>query len=119
MMNQPPFRADHVGSLLRPTELREARARARTGDISQTELKAVEARLVRDVVEKQAAVGLRSITDGEFQRDFWHLDFMGSLDGVTLRPQTSGHVRRRETKALTFWTCQAPCTRTPTERLIG
>ena len=90
MMNQPPFRADHVGSLLRPTELREARARARTGDISQTELKAIEARLVRDVVEKQAAAGLRSITDGEFQRDFWHLDFMGSLDGVTLRPQTSG-----------------------------
>ncbi|MGH8633446.1 MAG: 5-methyltetrahydropteroyltriglutamate--homocysteine S-methyltransferase, partial [Burkholderiales bacterium] len=90
MPAKPPFRADHVGSLLRPAELRDARAKARSGAISPGVLKAVEERHVRDVVTRQAALGLRSITDGEFQRDFWHLDFMSALDGVALKPQTSG-----------------------------
>ena len=80
----PPFRADHVGSLLRPPELRDARAQAKAGALSAADLKAVEDRCIRDAVAKQEAIGLDSITDGEFRRDFWHLDFVSQLEGVAL-----------------------------------
>lgn len=84
MSATPPFRADHVGSLLRPPELREARLKWKGGMLSAAELKAIEDRAVREIVAKQEAIGLDAITDGEFRRDFWHLDFVGQLDGVTL-----------------------------------
>ncbi|HTP97655.1 MAG TPA: 5-methyltetrahydropteroyltriglutamate--homocysteine S-methyltransferase [Burkholderiales bacterium] len=84
MTATPPFRADHVGSLLRPPELREARAKARSGVLTSAQLKAVEDRCIRAVAAKQEAIGLQSITDGEFRRDFWHLDFMHGFDGVEL-----------------------------------
>jgi 5-methyltetrahydropteroyltriglutamate--homocysteine methyltransferase len=77
----PPFRADHVGSLLRPPELQEARARYQAGAIPASELRAVEDRAIEDVIAKQAAVGLRSATDGEFRRSMWHFDFLERLDG--------------------------------------
>jgi 5-methyltetrahydropteroyltriglutamate--homocysteine methyltransferase len=80
---KPPFRADQVGSLLRPKELATARARFKKNEISQNELKAIEDRSIREAVSKQEAVGLQSITDGEMRRDWWHLDFMTQLDGVT------------------------------------
>jgi len=83
---KPPFRADHVGSLLRPPDLHQARAKAKTGHISAAELKAVEDRAIREAIAKQEAIGLRASTDGEFRRDFWHLDFCRQLDGVTLKP---------------------------------
>jgi len=86
MSTKPPFRADQVGSLLRPPELREARAKAKAGQLSVAELKAVEDRSIREAAAKQEAIGLQAITDGEFRRDFWHLDFCGQLDGVTLKP---------------------------------
>ncbi len=86
MTTKPPFRADQVGSLLRPPELREARAKAKAGQISAAELKAVEDRSIREAVAKQEAIGLQGITDGEYRRDFWHLDFVRQLDGVTLKP---------------------------------
>ena len=76
---KPPFHADHVGSLLRPSELVAAR-KAKSANLRE-----VEDRAIRAVVAKQEAVGLRSVTDGEFRRDYWHLDFMRQLDGVTLR----------------------------------
>jgi 5-methyltetrahydropteroyltriglutamate--homocysteine methyltransferase len=76
---KPPFRADHVGSLLRPRELAEARA-AKSKD-----LKEIQQRAIREVVAKQEAVGLDAVTDGEFSRDWWHLDFLAELDGVTLQ----------------------------------
>jgi len=76
MTSKPPFRADHVGSLLRPPELREARAKAKAGQLPAAELKAAEDRAIREAVKKQEAIGLASITDGEFRRDFWHLDFV-------------------------------------------
>jgi len=81
---RPPFHADQVGSLLRPPELREARARAKAGAISATELKAAEDRAIRRAVERQEALGLQAITDGEFRRDTWHLDFLSQIEGVTL-----------------------------------
>ena len=78
----PPFRADHVGSLLRPQELKEARAKRASGAISADELRAVEDRCIRDLIAKEEAAGLQSITDGEFRRAFWHLDFLEGMGGV-------------------------------------
>jgi 5-methyltetrahydropteroyltriglutamate--homocysteine methyltransferase len=79
---KPPFRADHVGSLLRPAALKAARERRAKGEITADELKAVEDREIKDVIKKQEAAGLQSITDGEFRRSWWHLDFLWGLDGV-------------------------------------
>jgi len=79
---KPPFRADHVGSLLRPAALKEARARRERAEISPEELKAVEDREIEKVIRKQEEVGLRSVTDGEFRRAFWNYDFLGEIDGV-------------------------------------
>ena len=78
----PPFRADHVGSLLRPKELKEARAQRARGEITAEALREMEDRAIEDLVRKEEAVGLRGITDGEFRREFWHLDFMSGLEGV-------------------------------------
>ena len=85
----PPFRADHVGSLLRPAELKEARARHQSGEIDSAELKAVEDRAITALIAKQSAVGLRSATDGEFRRSMWHFDFLERLDGC--EPFTPEH----------------------------
>ena len=84
----PPFRADHVGSLLRPPELVAARAKAKAGQLSAEELRSVEDKCIRDVVAKQEAIGLQSITDGEYRRDFWHLDFARQIEGVVLKRPT-------------------------------
>ncbi|HEY1340145.1 MAG TPA: 5-methyltetrahydropteroyltriglutamate--homocysteine S-methyltransferase [Bryobacteraceae bacterium] len=85
----PPFRADHVGSLLRPAELKEARARHASGEITAGQLKEVEDRAIEALIAKQAAVGLRSATDGEFRRSMWHFDFLERLDGC--EPFTPEH----------------------------
>jgi 5-methyltetrahydropteroyltriglutamate--homocysteine methyltransferase len=81
-MTRPPFRADHVGSLLRPAELREARAAAKRGEIDAEQLRGVEDRCIRQAVARQEAVGLQGITDGEFRRDWWHIDFLTGFEGV-------------------------------------
>ena len=77
----PPFRADHVGSLLRPAELKEARARHASGEMDAGELKAIEDRAIERLIAKQAETGLRSATDGEFRRSMWHFDFLERLEG--------------------------------------
>ncbi|HEY2759004.1 MAG TPA: 5-methyltetrahydropteroyltriglutamate--homocysteine S-methyltransferase [Pseudolabrys sp.] len=79
---KPPFRADHVGSLLRPAALKDAREKFAKGEIGAAALKAVEDREIERVIKKQEEVGLQSITDGEFRRSWWHLDFLWGLDGV-------------------------------------
>jgi 5-methyltetrahydropteroyltriglutamate--homocysteine methyltransferase len=79
---KPPFRADHVGSLLRTAPLKKARASRETDEISADDLKAVENREIAAVIKKQEDVGLRAVTDGEFRRAFWNYDFLGKLDGV-------------------------------------
>jgi len=84
MASKAPFRADEVGSLLRPDELKNARAARAEGKISPDELRAVEDRAIRDVVAKQEKVGLKAVTDGEFRRAWWHFDFLGGLDGVDI-----------------------------------
>ncbi|MEQ8347480.1 MAG: 5-methyltetrahydropteroyltriglutamate--homocysteine S-methyltransferase [Sneathiellaceae bacterium] len=84
MGEKAPFRADHVGSFLRPARLTEARARFQDGTCSAAELRAVEDDCIREVVKKQEAHGLHGITDGEFRRTFFHVDFLEKLDGVTV-----------------------------------
>jgi len=79
---KPPFRADHVGSLLRPPAIKEARAQFAAGKIDRAALKEVEDREIERVIQKQEEVGLQSVTDGEFRRSWWHLDFLWGLDGV-------------------------------------
>src|SRR5262250_3829109 len=87
---KPPFRADHVGSLLRPGALKTAREARAKGEIGAAELKAVEDREIKDVIKKQETAGLQSITDGEFRRSWWHLDFLWGLDGVERHVMDSG-----------------------------
>ena len=84
-MPQPPFRADHVGSLLRPPALAQQRARFKRGESDAATLARLEDEAVRDAARRQSDIGLQSITDGEFRRDWWHLDFLALLDGVTLQ----------------------------------
>ena len=79
---KPPFRTDHVGSLLRPAALKAARERFAKGEIDAAALKAVEDREIERVIKKQEEVGLQSITDGEFRRSWWQLDFLWGLDGI-------------------------------------
>jgi 5-methyltetrahydropteroyltriglutamate--homocysteine methyltransferase len=79
---KPPFRADHVGSLLRSAALKAARGQRERGEISAADLAAVEDREIEKVIRKQEDIGLRSVTDGEFRRAFWNYDFLGRLNGV-------------------------------------
>src|ERR687885_2142461 len=83
LRDTPPFRADHVGSLLRPPDLLQAREDFAQGRIDAQELRGIEDEAIRDVVRKQEEVGLRSATDGEFRRASWHMDFIYQLGGVT------------------------------------
>lgn len=78
----PPFRADHVGSLLRPEILKEARAKRERGELSAAALTAIENQEIEKVIRKQEEIGLNSITDGEFRRAFWQIDFLERLEGV-------------------------------------
>jgi len=87
----PPFRADHVGSFLRPAELLAARERHRKGEISVAELRAVEDKAIAGVVRMQEDAGLRGITDGEFRRTYFHIDFLEQLEGVEIRGGLTAH----------------------------
>jgi len=86
----PPFRADIVGSFLRPDAVKRARkAHFEDRTMSASELKSVEDRAIVDVVKMQESVGLKAVTDGEYRRSFWHYDFMGGLDGLELVERTA------------------------------
>ena len=82
--HDPPFRADHVGSLLRPERLHEARRKAAAGEISKEALRAVEDECIVEVVKLQEDIGLQVVTDGEFRRTWWHFDFLSGFDGFEL-----------------------------------
>lgn len=87
--SKPPFRADHVGSLLRPARLHEAREKYAAGELSDDQLRAVEDECISEAVSRQEEAGLRLVTDGEFRRATWHYDFLCGLDGIeqTAAPQ--------------------------------
>lgn len=80
--SKPPFRADHVGSFLRPKALLDARAQHQQGKLSQADLRKAEDAAIRDIVKFQEGLGLHGITDGEFRRTYFHIDFLEQLDGV-------------------------------------
>ena len=82
---KPPFRADHVGSLLRPPELLKAREKRQKGDISADELRRVEDRCICDIVKMQEDLGLEGVTDGEYRRSLWHADFLRKIKGVVVK----------------------------------
>ncbi len=82
MSARVPFRADHVGSLLRPASLRDARAKAQRGELGASALRDIQQAAILEVVAKQESIGLQAITDGEFSRDWWHVDFLAGFDGV-------------------------------------
>ncbi|HKW36971.1 MAG TPA: 5-methyltetrahydropteroyltriglutamate--homocysteine S-methyltransferase [Burkholderiales bacterium] len=84
MDTRPPFRADQVGSLLRPPEIKEARAQLERGEISAERLRDVEDRCIRAAVARQESIGLRGVTDGEYRRGWWNHDFLGKIDGVEI-----------------------------------
>jgi 5-methyltetrahydropteroyltriglutamate--homocysteine methyltransferase len=81
---QLPSRADHVGSLLRPVAIREARAQHAAGTLSAEALRQVEDRYIREAIRMQEEIGLQAVTDGEYRRAFWHYDFLAGLDGVEM-----------------------------------
>ena len=90
-----PFRANHVGSLLRPPELRQAREKHQKSEITVAQLRQVEDRCIRDAVKMQEDVGMQGITDGEFRRNLWHADFLSQFDGIEvvegLLPESARH----------------------------
>ncbi|TWT04940.1 5-methyltetrahydropteroyltriglutamate--homocysteine S-methyltransferase [Planomicrobium sp. CPCC 101079] len=81
IVTQAPFKADHVGSLLRPDSIHKARKEFKEGTISAEQLREVETREIKRIVDKQIEVGLQAVTDGEFRRTFWHTDFMAHING--------------------------------------
>ena len=89
----PPFRADHVGSFLRPVKLLEARERFQKGALSRDQLRATEDEAIRDVVRLQEEVGLQGISDGEFRRTYFHIDFLEQLEGVETRGGIATHFK--------------------------
>jgi 5-methyltetrahydropteroyltriglutamate--homocysteine methyltransferase len=93
---QPPFRADHVGSFLRPPELLEARDKRKAGTITSEQLREVEDRAIREIVEFQQDLGLHGITDGEFRRTYFHIDFLEQLDGVETRGGLTAHFHTKQ-----------------------
>ena len=88
MSEEPPFRADHVGSLLRPAELLRARAEREAGRLTAAELRAAEDAAIRDAAQMQAELGLNGVTDGEFRRGSWHMDFLYQIGGVAKTDRT-------------------------------
>ena len=85
-----PFRADHVGSFLRPERIKQARLQKQNGEITAQQLRTIEDEEIIRLVEKQKEVGLQAITDGEFRRTWWHFDFLGGLVGAEFYETEAG-----------------------------
>lgn len=90
--NKPPFRADHVGSFLRPESIKKARKQLQDKEITPDDLRKVEDEAIRKLVEKQKQCGLKAVTDGEFRRSWWHLDFFAGLEGIQKAATSKGFI---------------------------
>ena len=99
-LKKAPFRANHVGSLLRPPELRQARDQHEKGEMSAAALREVENRCICDAVKMQEDIGMQGITDGEFRRTLWHADFLRQIEGVKvvegLLPDSAKHFQNSD-----------------------
>lgn len=102
--NNGPFRADHVGSLLRTERLKDARKRYEDGSLSDTGLRLIENEEIDQVIQKQKDSGLSAVTDGEFRRKYWHLDFIEALDGIRVYEKESAGFFQGKMKMLTVYT---------------
>ena len=91
-LGKPPFRADHVGSFLRPESVKEARKQLQDKEITPEALRLAEDEAIVQLVEKQKQCGLRAVTDGEFRRSWWHLDFFARLQGIQKIVTSKGFV---------------------------
>jgi methionine synthase II (cobalamin-independent) len=113
MTIDPPFRAEHVGSFLRPPAIHEARDKWRRGEMGDEELREISDREIAAMVAKQAATGIRSITDGEFRRDWFHLDFLQGLGGITVEGQiastSTDQIKARVDEAARFVALDQVC----------
>jgi 5-methyltetrahydropteroyltriglutamate--homocysteine methyltransferase len=107
-----PFRANHVGSLLRPPELRQAREKREQGELSAAALREIEDRCIRDAVKMQEDVGMQGITDGEFRRTLWHADFLRQIEGVKVVEGLSPDSAKR------FQNPDADVQRSPTQFVV-
>ncbi|HEU5464003.1 MAG TPA: 5-methyltetrahydropteroyltriglutamate--homocysteine S-methyltransferase [Candidatus Binatia bacterium] len=108
-----PFRANHVGSLLRPPELRAAREKRDRGEMSAAELRQIEDRCIREAVKMQEDLGMQGITDGEFRRTLWHADFLRQIDGVTVAEGLVPEAAKQ------FQNPDADVQRSPTRFIVG
>ena len=104
MSKQAPFRYDVVGSFLRPEYLKDARAELAEGKITEEQLKETEDKAIKELVEKEKEIGLQAVTDGEFRRRYWHLDFLADLEGVEeiKAEHWSVHFKGHQPKAATL-----------------
>src|ERR1700730_4591904 len=84
LRTKPPFRADHVGSILRTAPVKDARAKRDKNEITAAQLKEIEDREIEKIIKKQEEIGLKLATDGEYRRSWWHFDFFGMLEGVEI-----------------------------------
>lgn len=89
-LTKGPYKADHVGSFLRPERIKEARVLHQNGDITREQLRNIEDEEITRLVEKQKEAGLQAVTDGEFRRAWWHFDFLSQLEGVELYETDAG-----------------------------
>lgn len=103
-MLKGPFKADHVGSFLRPQRLKDAREHFDQGEISKADLRIIEDEEIATLVEKQKEVGLHAVTDGEFRRKFWHLDFIQAIEGIRVYEKDSPGFFQGQMKKLTVYT---------------
>lgn len=107
MANRPPFRTDSVGSFLRPAYLHQARREFAEGTINRAQLTEVEDKAILELIDQQKAVGIKAITDGEFRRGFWHIDFLENLNGIEGYTPDSGYNQKFHGKAAPAYNIRA------------
>lgn len=105
---QGPFRADHVGSLLRPDSVKQARSQYAKGAVTKEELREVENEAIADFIEKQKEIGFTAVTDGELRRAYWHLDFIRELGGIQVYQEESEGMFQGKMKTLTKYMVDGP-----------
>ncbi|GGJ99783.1 5-methyltetrahydropteroyltriglutamate--homocysteine methyltransferase [Lentibacillus kapialis] len=103
-----PFRADHVGSLLRPDSIKQARSKYARGTLAKEELREIENEAIENLIEKQKEIGLTAITDGELRREYWHLDFIRELRGIRVYHEESEGMFQGKMKTLAKYMVDGP-----------